>query len=59
MSKRGPNIETNRLFLRSNRHWRSENGKLYDNMSIGRNTIQNWTKSSADAIGLNTKVKKY
>lgn len=58
LSKRGKNITNNRLFLRPNRFWKSENDSWFDNMPIGRNTINGWTKSSAQAIGLDTKNKK-
>uniref|UniRef100_A0A6P7G1I6 Uncharacterized protein LOC114333242 n=1 Tax=Diabrotica virgifera virgifera TaxID=50390 RepID=A0A6P7G1I6_DIAVI len=58
LSKRGPNIKTDRLFLRTNRYWKTENDHWYDNMPIGKNMIQNWTKTSAEAIGLKTKEKK-
>lgn len=58
LSKRGPQIKTNRLFLRPNRHWKKETDNWYDNMPLGRNVINGWTKASAEAIGLDTNLKK-
>lgn len=58
ISKRGSNIKSKRLFMRPNRYWKKETDHWYDNMPIGKNIIQNWTKSTAEAIGLNTKEKK-
>ncbi|MVN24870.1 DUF3504 domain-containing protein, partial [Staphylococcus aureus] len=58
LSKRGTNIKTNRLFLRPNRHWKTGSDNWYDNMPLGRNIINGWTKSSAEAIGLDTKQRK-
>lgn len=58
ISKRGENITSPRLFLKPNRHWKNQNDKWYDNVPVGRNTINGWTKSAAEAIGLNIKDKK-
>lgn len=58
LSKRGKNIKTHRLFLKPNRHWKTENDKWYDNVPLGKNTINGWTKSSAEAVGLDTKGRK-
>lgn len=58
ISKRGKNITSNRLFLRPNRFWKTENDTWFDNIPVGKNTINGWTKSSAQVIGLDTKNKK-
>ncbi|XP_074031508.1 uncharacterized protein [Leptinotarsa decemlineata] len=41
-----------------NRHWKTGSDNWYDNMPLGRNIIDGWTKSSAEAIGLDTKQRK-
>lgn len=58
ISKRGVHITSPRLFLKPNRHWKTETDSWYDNIPVGKNTINGWTKSSAEAIGLNVKDKK-
>lgn len=58
ISKRGENITSPRLFLKPNPYWKNETDKWYDNVPVGRNTINKWTKYAAEAIGLNVKDKK-
>lgn len=59
MSKRGPNIKSDRLFLTPNLAWsKNANSPWYKNMPIGVNEINKWTKSAAERIGLATnKIK--
>lgn len=58
LSKRGKHVKSNRLFLRPNRYWKTETDNWYDNMPLGKHIINNWMKTSAEAIGLDVKEKK-
>lgn len=52
------NITSSRLFLRPNRFWKFESDTWFDNIPVGKNTINMWTKSSTQAIGSDTMCKK-
>lgn len=60
LSKRGQNIQIHRLFLTANRTWKKDdpNSLWFINSPIGKNTISKWTKSAAEAIGVDTKKMK-
>lgn len=58
LSKRGPNILTDRLFLTVNQYYEKEGSKgWYKNMPIGPNELSKWTRDSAIKIGLNAENK--
>lgn len=52
ISKRGDNINTNRLFLTVNPFW--NRSSWFKNMPLGKNLMCSWTKSAAIAIGIDT-----
>lgn len=57
LSKRTPNIKTNRLFLTPNPDWQKT--KIwYKNCPVGLNQLSKWTRSAAESIGLDTKKQK-
>ncbi|KAK9878601.1 hypothetical protein WA026_022863 [Henosepilachna vigintioctopunctata] len=57
LSKRTPNIKTNRLFLTPNPDWQKT--KIwYKNCPVGLNKLSKWTLSAAESIGLDTKKQK-
>lgn len=57
LSKRTPNITTNRLFLTPNIDWQ-KTGKWFKNCPIGLNTLSKWTRTAAESIGIDTKKRK-
>lgn len=57
LSKRTPNIKTNRLFLTPNPDWK-KTGIWYKNCPMGLNQLSKWTRLGAQSIGINTKKVK-
>lgn len=57
LSKRIPNIKTNRLFLTPNPYWK-KTGIWYKNCPIGVNHLSKWTRLGAQSIGIDTKKVK-
>ncbi|XP_031337211.1 uncharacterized protein LOC116174575 [Photinus pyralis] len=59
LSKRGPNVTTNRLFLTPKPLWRDLSSVgWYKNSPVGKNQIGKWTKSDAKQIGVDTTITK-
>lgn len=57
LSKRTPNIKTNRLFLTPNQDWK-KTGIWYKNCPLGVNQLSKWTRLGAQNIGIDTKKIK-
>ncbi|KAK9885833.1 hypothetical protein WA026_013704 [Henosepilachna vigintioctopunctata] len=57
LSKRTPNIKTNRLFLTPNPDWQKT--KIwYKNCPVGLNQLSKWTRLAAESIGHDKKKQK-
>lgn len=59
LSKRGPNIKTDRLLLTPNPSWnKTASSQWYKNCPVGINEVGAWTKLSAEKAGLDVKRVK-